>query len=212
MNWLDQQPIEMLRVAITHSPCCILFSTVEGKMLWGNDAFLEWMGYTQSELQARTWMDISVNDASLLADLEAAGRIQDGYLVTYKVKKQYIPKNSRPRWGTLYVLRYPPIGESKHAICVWEPMQDENADAFAITRVAVVEMQSEFALLRKTIEEITNKSLPQKALASIVELGMAYPKVALFAFVFCCVWLGGNTFVTVFESVRKILSGVQVTP
>jgi hypothetical protein len=152
-------------------------------------------------------MEISVNDSSLSADLEAASRIADGYLVTYKVKKQYVPKNSRPKWGTLYVLRYPPSGEQKVCICVWEPMQEEYSDSFELSKEAIGKMQSEFAMLRKTLDDITHKSVPQKAVASLVELGMAYPKIALIVFVFCCVWMGGNTFITVIESVRKILAG-----
>ena len=208
MNWLDQQPIEMLRAAITHSPCCILFSLTDGKMLWGNDAFLEWIGYTQTELQQRTWMEISVNDSSLSADLEAASRIADGYLVTYKVQKQYVPKNSRPKWGTLYVLRYPPVGETKVCICVWEPMRSDDADSFALTKASVGKMESEFREVREMLEAANVESLPQKAIVIAVELAMAYPKVAIATFMFCCILVGGNTFLDVLKNVRALMSPV----
>lgn len=197
----------MLRATIVHNPCCILFSTADGKMLWGNDSFLEWIGYTQSELQVRTWMDISVHDSSLLADIEAASRL-DGYHVTYSVKKQYVPKNSRPKWGTLYVMRYPPGGEQKCCICVWEPITDDNADSFELTKQAVEKMQNEFAIVRKVIEDCNVKSLPQKAVAAIVEVGMAYPKIALIVFVACCVAVGGNTFLDVMKNVKTLMDPI----
>jgi hypothetical protein len=177
-------------------------------MLWGNDAFLEWLGYTQSELQARTWMDISVNDASLSADLEAASRVQDGYLVTYKVKKQYIPKNSRPRWGTLYVLRYPPQGEAKHAICVWEPMVEDNANAFEVARAAVAKMESEFAALRKLLEQAEATSLIEKAMLIAIKLAVTYPKTAMATFLFCCIMVGGSAFLDVLKNVKALMNPV----
>lgn len=177
-------------------------------MLWGNNSFLEWIGYTQSELQQRTWMDISVNDSSLSADLEAAGRIQDGYLVTYKVKKQYVPKNSRPRWGTLYVLRWPPTGEEKCCICVWEPMQDDNADSYELTRVSVQKMETELAELKRLLEQAEATSLIEKAMLITVKLAITYPKSAIAVFMFCCIIVGGSAFIDAVKNVKALMSPI----
>lgn len=176
-------------------------------MLWGNDSFLEWIGYTQSELQVRTWMDISVHDSSLLADIEAASRL-DGYHVTYSVKKQYVPKNSRPKWGTLYVMRYPPQGEQQYCICVWEPMLEDTALAFSITKESVHRMESEFKAVRQMLEASNVESLPQKAIVIAVKLAMTYPKAAIAMFLFCCVIVGGNAFLDVMKNVKTLMDPI----
>lgn len=207
MSWLDLQPIEMLRAAIVHSPCCIIFSTQDGKNLWANDSFLEWIGYTQTELQQRTWMDISVHDSSLSADIEAASRL-DGYHVTYSVKKQYVPKNSRPKWGTLYVMRYPPGGEQLCCMCVWEPMLDDNADSFELAKASVVKMESELAELKRLLEQAEATSLIEKAMLISVKLAITYPKAAMATFLFCCILVGGSAFLDVLKNVKALMSPI----
>ncbi len=206
MSWLDQQPIEVLRAAILHSPSCFLFSTFDGRMLWANDSFLSWIGYTQSEIQSRTWMEISVKDQNLEADLEAARRLADGYQQTYIVQKQYIPKNSRPKWGTLFVMRYPPMGDISMAICVWEPMVLDTEIAFQFAKEGVAKMETELAELRRLLEQAEATSLVEKAMLIGMKLVITYPKTSTAVFMFCCLVVGGNAALDAMQNVKKLMN------
>lgn len=205
MSWLTNQEREVLEVALLHSPCCILVSTTSGQILWANDCFVDWIGYTLSELQTKTWMEISVQDSSLVADILEA-RALDGYQQSYSVQKQYIPKHSRPRWGTLHVLRYPAIGPIACCICVWEPMEKDTDPAYEVAKKAVDKMETEFAELRKLIEQAEATSLVEKAMLISIKLCITYPKTAMACFLFCVLVIGGNAALDAINNTRKLMS------
>lgn len=106
------------------SPNMMLFSTAEGDVLWANESFLTWIGYTLEEFTRKdnpiTWKDISVRDSSLEADIRSASRMKEGKLSHYLIRKFYVPKNGSPQFVELHVRRYPPNGGEPMAICVVE--------------------------------------------------------------------------------------------
>lgn len=130
--WIDETANEHhLRTWVKHCPAMKLVSTLDGQILWANAAFCEWSQYTLNELRKLTWMQISVPDKNLEADIDEAKSL-DAYNPSYSVKKQYIPKGAKPEWGQLTVMRYPLTGPIECCLCTWEPLKNGTATAFAL--------------------------------------------------------------------------------
>ena len=106
------------------SQTMMLFSTAEGEILWANEAFLQWIGYTLEEFTRKnnpvTWQDISVRDESLEADMISSRKLQEGKLAHYLIRKFYVPKHGSPQFVELFVRRYPPNMAENMAISVVE--------------------------------------------------------------------------------------------
>ena len=168
MSWLQSQSRELLEFALQHSPSCYLSSALEGKIYWCNDSFSDWMGYTPSELERRTWMDISVRDDNLAADIEAARQLEAGLISSYRVLKQYIPKQSRPRYGWLTVQRYPFYGPLEVCLCTWRPIEDESSPALANAMESIKKMSTSLDDLKNIVTQIEQ----QGAATSIIEKGV----------------------------------------
>lgn len=183
-------------------------STIDGKILWANTAFVAWSGYTLSELQAMTWMDMSVRDGSLLADTFEAKQL-DGYQQEYRVRKQYIPKQSKPVWGTLNVLRYPAIGEIKCCLCTWHPIGDDSKEAYALASEAILKMSTELQKLHDCLSSHVSQSLFESTIVSIMKLGIKYPKSAWVIFVTMVVAIGGNAGFDLLVKVMTIVTPVK---
>jgi PAS domain S-box-containing protein len=209
MTWLAIQERPLLETTLRHLECCILMSTVEGKILWANDSFINWSGYTLGELQSMTWMDLSVRDGSLLADTFEAKQL-DGYQQEYRVRKQYIPKQQKPVWGTLNVLRYPAIGELKCCICTWHPIGDDSKEAYTLATEAIHKMSSELQKLSDALSAHMSQSLFESTIVSVLKLGIKYPKTAWVVFVTMVVVIGGNAGFELLLKVMSVVSPVKV--
>jgi PAS domain-containing protein len=111
----------------------MLFSDHEGKILWANEAFLSWIGYSYSEFtrpdKPVTWKQISVPDASLDADIDMANRTYHGEMDSYVIRKFYIPKNQSPQFVELFVRRFPPTKDGSCELFVVEVLPLFNGHA-----------------------------------------------------------------------------------
>jgi len=208
MTWLAIQDRQLLEITIRHLECCILTSTVDGKILWANAAFVDWSGYTLSELQAMSWMDLSVRDGSLLADKFEAKQL-DGYQQEYRVRKQYIPKQSKPVWGMLRVLRYPAIGELQCCICTWHPVADQSQEAYDLATESIDKMSSELQKLSDALSSHISQSLFEATIVSCLKLSIKYPKAAWAVFVTIVVVIGGNAGFDLLTKVLSILTPIK---
>jgi hypothetical protein len=208
-GWLEQQERPMLEIAMWHSECCMLCSTVDGKILWANLAFIDWSGYTLTELTAMSWMDLSVRDGSLMADEFEAAKL-DGYMQSYSVRKQYIPKQQKPVWGTLKVLRYPSIGLMQCCICTWHPLHDDSKEAFALAVESIHSMSSELQKLNDMVNAIEARSLLESTIVMMLKLGIKYPKSAWAILVTLVILVGGNAGFDLLVKVTTVLSPVKV--
>ena len=122
-TYLEQHP-DLAAFMACKSQNMMIFSTAEGGVLWANEAFLSWIGYTLEEFTRKehpiTWKDISVRDDSLAADIRSVDKLKHGRLAHYLIRKFYVPKNGSPQFVELFVRRYPPHSEEPMAICVVE--------------------------------------------------------------------------------------------
>lgn len=180
--WIDDASDEILRTWVKHSPTMKLVSLLNGEILWANAAFCEWSQYTLSELRKLTWMQISVPDKNLEADIDETKRL-DAYNPTYAVKKQYIPKSSAPEWGTLTVMRYPLTGEIQCCLCTWEPLKNGTAKAFAMAMDHTQEIDRKLAAMTAEIQTLTKQTDEDKFVLGTIRLVQRHPKLAV-AFLF----------------------------
>jgi PAS domain S-box-containing protein len=130
--WLNSLTAEEHTFLSEECTCLKLASTGDGKILWANREFREWSGYTHSELIKLGWMDLSVQDDGLAADVSEIRLIAAGEIQQYRVQKKYRKRNGDAVLGTLTVKRFPLVGEVKFYTCTWEPHVNGTAAAFTL--------------------------------------------------------------------------------
>lgn len=176
--WIDNTASEdQLRTWLKHTPAMKLVSTLDGQILWANAAFCEWSQYTLNELRRLTWMEISVPDKNLEADIDETKHL-DAYNPTYQVKKQYIPKGSKPEWGQLTVMRYPLHGEIECCLCTWEPLRNGTATAFAMAMEHAKKIDQRIEAMTTEMKLLTTQSDEDKFVLSVIRMIQRHPKVA----------------------------------
>lgn len=149
-----------------HAQTMILFSDVDGNILWANDAFLGWIGYTMSEFTRQnspvTWKQITVPDASLDADIEMAEKTSNGNQDSYVIRKFYIPKNQSPQFVELFVRRFPSTGgkaEFELFVCEVSPLFNGHARIAKDYENSQQELVACLTAMNDKLEAIANHGL-----------------------------------------------------
>lgn len=176
--WISEADDQILRTWIKYCPVCKMVSTADEKILYANNAFLEWIGYTLAELQSIGWRKISVDDESLDADLKALREMNDGYNEVYRVQKQYLPKNGKPEWGVLTVMRYPAVGEIKCYLCTWEPLRNGTQAAFTLAMEKLGIMTTAIEGIKNEVKTLTTMDEDATLVNSAIRFVKRHPKVA----------------------------------
>lgn len=179
MAWIDETADEHhLRTWVKHCPAMKLASTLDGKILWANSAFLEWSQYTLTELVRMTWMQLSVPDKNLEYDIDEATRL-DSYNPCYTVKKQYIPKGSKPEWGSLTVMRYPMTGDIQCCLCTWEPLKNGTATAFAMAMEHTQKLDQKIEAMTTELRAVTTQTDEDKFILGTIRMIQRHPKLSV---------------------------------
>lgn len=212
--WIDTVSDETLRVWAKHSPTQKIVSKLDGQILWANHAFCEWSQYTLSELLKMTWMQLSVPDANLAADIEEVKRL-DAYNPSYVVKKQYIAKGSAPEWGHLTVVRYPLTGEPEYFLCTWEPLKNGTARAFTLAMEHSEKIDQRMKEMTAELKTLTTLSEEEKFWISCVSMIRKHPKIAVAFLIIALSVFGLNNVLELFQRVGivpEIPHTVQQSP
>lgn len=220
MSWLTNQDRELLEAAIIHTPCCMLFSKPSGDILWANNAFVKWSGYTLFELQSMTWMELTVTDENLRADIAEAQEMakNDGYSIFYSVMKQYIPKHGQPCWGLLHVMRYPPLGDLTCCVCVWDPIKESFTESFNLIRDTANKGNKAMQDMTNALNDLKKAVIPeetplsQKAVLILMRLIATYPKRSMAIALFFFVLFLGNLAVDTIQKYKSIITIQQPSP
>jgi len=89
-----------------------MISQADGRVLWANEAFCRWIGYSIFEFTRDhdpiLWTQFTYKDDSLEADLELAQRAHRGEIAKYHIKKFYVPKGGSKIFVELFARRFPP--------------------------------------------------------------------------------------------------------
>lgn len=209
--WIDEASDDILRTWAKHSPAMKLVSTLDGQILWANDSFLEWSQYTLNEIRRMTWMQLSVPDRNLEADIDELRRL-DGYNPSYAVRKQYIPKGQAPEWGQLNVMRYPLTGEIQCCLCTWEPLKNGTARAFAMAMEHNQSIDRKIAEMTTEIQKLTNQTDEDKFVLGTIRLVQRHPKIAIVLLVMIASIFGLNNIVELLQRTGMIHLPVKVDP
>jgi PAS domain S-box-containing protein len=97
-----RQSEERLRQIFINSPIGIALATPDGKLFQINPAFCQMLGYSESELTALTFEEIT-HPQDLAKELPDVERLLHGEIADYQMEKRYIKKDGSLVWGQLSV-------------------------------------------------------------------------------------------------------------
>jgi len=203
-KWITRANCEALKTFIHNCHVPIIVSGIDGTIHWANDEFCEWSGYSVQELQQLGWHRLSVENQDLAADISAAGDL-DGYRLTYSIQKQYIPKNDKPYWGTLSVMRYPATGQIDYCLCTWIPLKNGTQTAFDLAMRELGKLTMQIEGNRADIAKLTALTNEEIFMNAGVRLIKANPKTA-WAIVVVVFGIFG------FNNVLQIVTGLHLLP
>lgn len=227
MAWIAQQDCELLRTWISKSKNCLLTSLHDGRILWCNEAFEEFIGYSQYELtighngKGISWPQITLQDGSFEADTMMVEELVAGRRQSYTVRKQYIPKNEKPTWVELNVTRWPFEGDIACFLVEVTPLKNGTAAAAQIASEQMSQVLHKLEDFKKETVTVLNaqaekfeaatgpKTEVEKAILSLTRLGVANPKLALAAFMAFLLLLGGSNAVSFINGMRQLM-GIPV--
>lgn len=93
---------ERLRMAIDHAPIAMSVIDLEGHFVRVNEAMCRLLGYSEEELMARRFIDVTHPEA-VSHDLEKLQQLAEGHIDHYAVEKRYLRKDGSVVWGHLTV-------------------------------------------------------------------------------------------------------------
>lgn len=118
-----QESEERFRATFDHAPVGIAHVAVDGRWLLVNQKLCDILGYTQAELHARSFQDITHPD-DLEGDLALVQQMLAGTIADYVTEKRYIRKDGSIVWTNLTVsLVREPDGAPKYFISVVEDIE-----------------------------------------------------------------------------------------
>lgn len=205
--FLEQSKKELIEAWLRYSPFMHFAVSPSRKFVFANDAFLNWCGYSTNELLNRTLVDITAREEQSNEDLLTPGAF-DGFRSQRQTQIQLLPKNGKPTWGMIHVMRFPPSGDTvDFYLCSWDPAENGQSAVFkmAMERMAGFE-QSQNAMNQK-LAILTTRTDEETVVVSIVRLSMKHPKKALAVILFLLSITGYNQ---VLEALQR--SGVVPLP
>jgi diguanylate cyclase (GGDEF)-like protein/PAS domain S-box-containing protein len=93
---------DRFRSIFDHAPIGVAMVSLEERYLQVNRSLCEILGYTEEELQALTWQEITHPD-DLAASLDYARRIVEGEFPKYHLDKRFLHADGRTVWASLSV-------------------------------------------------------------------------------------------------------------
>ncbi|MEW6490711.1 MAG: PAS domain S-box protein, partial [Thermodesulfobacteriota bacterium] len=90
------------REIFEQAPGGVALVDLDGRFLRVNPALQRLLGYTQPELLARRWQELT-HPEDLERDLGQVRALIDGELDVYRTEKRYLPKEGAPIWASLSV-------------------------------------------------------------------------------------------------------------
>jgi diguanylate cyclase (GGDEF)-like protein/PAS domain S-box-containing protein len=93
---------DLFRSVFDHAPIGVAMVSLEGRYLQVNRSLCEILGYSEDELLATTWQEITYPD-DLEASLALARRIERGEIPRYHLEKRYLRADGHTVWASLSV-------------------------------------------------------------------------------------------------------------
>lgn len=110
--WLTKQKREVLEDWVRRTKTPMLSTLPDGTILWTNEAFERFLGYTSAELAGeKTWVELTRQDDDLEFDQQMVADVVAGHQTDYQLRKHYQQKSGQYRECVIDVMRYPLQGE-----------------------------------------------------------------------------------------------------
>ena len=93
---------DRFRSIFDHAPIGVAMVSLQGRYMQVNRSLCEILGYTEEELQALTWQEITHPD-DLAASSAYARRIVEGEFLRYHLEKRFLHANGHTVWASLSV-------------------------------------------------------------------------------------------------------------
>ncbi len=154
-----------LRATFEHVPVGIAQVGPDGCWLWVNRHLADILGYSQRELLALTFQDVTHSD-DLDADLEQYQRTLAGELSSYRIEKRYIRKDGSPVWINLTVSLVREEGQPDYFVCVIEDISRRRQAEDEIRRLNM-ELERQ---VRESTAELERQTEALREQAELVEL------------------------------------------
>lgn len=178
MTFIHTLPADVVATILRSSGVMWLISKPTGEILDASPEFLRWIGYTHEEITRLTWMQISVQDDSLNADLHSVANLTP-YDPFYIVRKQYVPKNDKPAWGELIVTRHPMVGDKvEYCFCTWHPLKNGTAEAFAKAIENGLLVEKRINEMTTVLRQFTSQSEEDRYVLSTINMVKKHPRIA----------------------------------
>lgn len=178
MTFIRTLPAEVVSTILRSSGIMWLISKPTGEILDASPEFMRWIGYTHEEITRLTWMQISVQDDSLNADMHSVANLTP-YDPFYIVRKQYVPKNDKPAWGELIVTRHPMVGDKvEYCFCTWHPLKNGTAEAFAKAIENGLLVEKRIDEMTTVLKQLTSQSEEDRYVLSTISMVKKHPRIA----------------------------------
>ena len=178
MTFIRTLPSDVVSTILRSSGIMWLISKPTGEILDASPEFMRWIGYTHEEITRLTWMQISVQDDSLNADLHSVANLTP-YDPFYIVRKQYVPKNEKPAWGELIVTRHPMVGDKvEYCFCTWHPLKNGTAEAFAKAIENGLLVEKRISEMTTVLKQFTSQSEEDRYVLSTINMVKKHPRIA----------------------------------
>jgi PAS domain S-box-containing protein len=147
------------RAALHHAPIGMAMVGLDGRWLEANRALCRLTGYSESELRATRFQQITHPD-DLYADLAQVGRLLAGEAEWYALEKRYLRKDGSPVWVLLTVsLVRGPDGGPLHFVAQVQDITERRAAEETLRRTAehlqaLVRTQQEVATAGLDLERV----------------------------------------------------------
>jgi PAS domain S-box-containing protein len=151
---------ERFRLAFEDGPIGMTIVGLDYKLLQVNKVFCEMLGYTEQELTALTFVDIT-HPEDVEKDVQLAEKVFKGEIEAYELEKRYIKKNQEILWSdlTATVIR-DHDGKSLYGLAMIEDITDRKR--------AEEELRQSYVQLQRTLEGTVH------ALVSAIEMRDPY--------------------------------------
>jgi PAS domain S-box-containing protein len=209
-TWISTIDCEAIKTFFSNCHVPIIVSGTDGTIHWANDEFCEWSGYSVHELRQLGWLKLSAEGDSLQSDI-AMARGLDGYRLTYTVQKQYVPKNDKPQWGALSVMRYPPTGEIEFCFCTWHPHKNGTQGAFEMAMKELNKMSVQIEGNRIEIAKLNTTTPEDVFMSTGLKLVKANPRISWTIFIIVLGIFGFNNILQIVTGLNLLPRQVQVT-
>lgn len=211
MTWIEKlEGCDEIKDFMRHTSTCIIVSNPAGEILWANNAFLAWSGYSQAELRKYGWKQISVPGDDTDSDVEFVSN-WDEFIPIHTIQKQYYRKNKEPVWGILTAIRFPISGDIRFCICTWVPATEAGSDTIGIVTNLVDRNVKTLRELQDSIDKFTTLSEEQRFIVTATELAKKYPKVTWAIIAFGFGLFGLNNALEILKTIHLVPPVVTLT-